>query len=202
MTSNLTQQVERLLSEGKTEAEAVELVMQRAKPAQVRLWAREWVQAVAGAVARSHARQVERQAARPAPGTPERKPRPVLSDRDRQKLAEARQCRSQEQREYEQQQRERTENHLWDELSVVFDHYRDSLKLEVTAELLATSIKLGDGTEVTWGAATAEQLRQRATMLLGMAAGDIESAAALCRAADMIDQAGVRCLNELHSQAA
>jgi hypothetical protein len=75
-------------------------------------------------------------------------------------------------------------------------------RLEVTAELLATDIKLGDGTTVTWGDATAQQLRQRAEMVIGMAAGDIQSAATLTVAADMLDQAGVTCLNELRSQAA
>jgi hypothetical protein len=77
------------------------------------------------------------------------------------------------------------------------EQWKNEIRLEVTEELLSTKIALGDGTQVTWGEATAAQLRQRADMLLAMAAGDVKGAARLRKAAEMIEDADVTCLDDL-----
>lgn len=71
------------------------------------------------------------------------------------------------------------------------------VRLEVTAELLATHFALGDGTRVTWGSATVEQHRQRIEMLAAMASGTVETAARHQSAIAMLEAAGAASLADL-----
>jgi len=106
---------------------------------------------------------------------------------------------------YEEQRRAdprraREQEQLDADLWAAMENWRTSIRLEVTAELLAATIALGDGTVVTWGEATPGQLRQRAGMLLAMARGDVKTAARLHVAAEMVEAAHVGCLNDLPAQ--
>lgn len=71
------------------------------------------------------------------------------------------------------------------------------VRIEVTAELLATRFALGDGTRVTWGEATIDQHRQRIDMLTSIASGTVETAARHHAAISMIESASAGCLADL-----
>lgn len=73
----------------------------------------------------------------------------------------------------------------------------EKVRLETTQELLATVFALGDGERVTWGEATREQHQQRIAMLVGNAAGNVETAARHQAAIRMIDDSGVKRLADL-----
>lgn len=73
----------------------------------------------------------------------------------------------------------------------------EETRLETTRELLATVFAVGDGSQVTWGAATSEQHERRIEMLAGNASGVIETAARHVAAVRMIREAGVACLAEI-----
>lgn len=73
----------------------------------------------------------------------------------------------------------------------------DAVRLETTEELLSTMFALGDGERVTWGEASIEQHEQRIALLVGNAAGNVETAARHEVAARMIREAGVTCLAEV-----
>jgi hypothetical protein len=64
-------------------------------------------------------------------------------------------------------------------------------------KLINETFALQDGTRVSWGKATVEQHRDRAEMLRGFAAGDLASAGHHEMVADMIEKAGVTCLEEI-----
>lgn len=76
------------------------------------------------------------------------------------------------------------------------EEYGQSIRLQVTSELLNTIFALGDGTKTTWGDATVEQHRIRIQMLTSHAAGTIETAGRHDAAIRMIQGAGVSSLNE------
>ena len=67
--------------------------------------------------------------------------------------------------------------HANDRLTEAIQAYEAHMRVRITAELLATTFSLGDGIEVTWGAATVDQHRQRVAMLTRTAAGTLETAA-------------------------
>jgi len=90
----------------------------------------------------------------------------------------------------------------WQQLQETVTKYRDGIRLEVTAELLATTFALGDGSRVTWGDATVEQHTQRVEMLLASAGGTIETAGRHSAAIQMIEAHGATCLRGLVEQAA
>lgn len=71
------------------------------------------------------------------------------------------------------------------------------VRIETTRELLSTMFALGDGTRITWGAATVAQHRQRIEMLTVNAAGIIEAATRHHAAIRMIEGGDASCLNEL-----
>lgn len=90
----------------------------------------------------------------------------------------------------------------WDKIFQAMTDFQDHVRLKVTAELLASSFKLGDGTSVTWGQATVRQHQQREDMLLKDAGGTIETAARHKAARGMIEEAGVTCLAEIPREVA
>jgi hypothetical protein len=71
------------------------------------------------------------------------------------------------------------------------------LHAEWTKTLLASSFAVGDGTRVTWSAATVEQHTERAQMLEGMASGDLQTAAIHRQAVRDIEAAKVKTLAEV-----
>jgi len=92
---------------------------------------------------------------------------------------------------------ERRMQEINDQLQAAIAGYKAALRMEWTAELLNSTIALPDGTRTTWGAATVEQLKARAAMLVAHAAGTAESAARVLCAVDELEAAGVDCLNDL-----
>jgi hypothetical protein len=69
-------------------------------------------------------------------------------------------------------------------------------ELQITTKLLTSTFALGDGRLVTWGAATIPEHRQRMVLLQKNAAGNIETAARHAKAIELLEGAGVPCLNE------
>ena len=78
--------------------------------------------------------------------------------------------------------------------------YADTIRFEVTAELLDTVFATGDGTRVTWRDATVAQHEERIDMLAKMIDGTAETAAMHMRAVQMIKDAGVENLAQLTDQ--
>ena len=72
-----------------------------------------------------------------------------------------------------------------------------AVRLEITAELLATTFALGDGRQTTWGQATIEQHRQRADALIGQGMGTLQTAALHEAAIEMIQANGVERLSDV-----
>jgi hypothetical protein len=71
------------------------------------------------------------------------------------------------------------------------------VRLETTEELLSSVFALGDGGErVTWGDATTEQHQRRIELLVGNAAGNVETAARHQAAIRMIQEVGAETLRE------
>lgn len=74
---------------------------------------------------------------------------------------------------------------------------RAEARLELTNELLAAPFALGDGREVTWGAATVEDHTQRIELLYRNAGGNIATAKRHEAAVRMIIEASARSLAEV-----
>jgi len=72
-----------------------------------------------------------------------------------------------------------------------------SLHREWTAALLAGEFALPDGTRVSWADATSSQHDLRASMLEGLAAGDLATASIHRQAINDLREAGVDTLGEL-----
>jgi hypothetical protein len=75
--------------------------------------------------------------------------------------------------------------------------WENEIRLKVTAELLATPFRPGDGTEVTWGSATIQQHQMYCNRLRRQGMGTLETAARHAAAIREIEKSGVSCLNEL-----
>ncbi len=65
------------------------------------------------------------------------------------------------------------------------------------AKLFAETFPLGDGTRVSWGDATADDHRKRIAMLERLHNGIAATIGRHVEALELIEAAGVRCLNEL-----
>jgi hypothetical protein len=76
------------------------------------------------------------------------------------------------------------------------EEMRRDIKLEVTAELLASSFAVGDGRTVTWGEATADDHRERAVLLGKNVIGNLTTMLLHEQAAEMIESAGVASLGQ------
>lgn len=81
----------------------------------------------------------------------------------------------------------------------LIEQVSEEVRLETTAELLATVFALGDGRKTTWGEATVAEHQQRIAMLTKNAAGVVETAGRHRQAIRMIQDAGVDCLADLDS---
>lgn len=82
-------------------------------------------------------------------------------------------------------------------LGQAIDDFRKEIKLELTAELLASSFALGDGRTVLWGQATIADHRQRVGMLVDQAAGTLHTAALHEEAIAVIKAHGATCLSDI-----
>lgn len=89
-----------------------------------------------------------------------------------------------------------SEKHMRSLLGIV-QEFADTMRLEITRELLATEFALGDGVRVTWGDATVDQHKQRIELLQANALANTEAAARHMAALRMIAEKGVRCLGEI-----
>ena len=82
-------------------------------------------------------------------------------------------------------------------LSRILDDYADRLRIEWTAELLASTFALPDGTRILWGEATLAQHEERLQMLVRNAEANLEAAARHRAAMAAIVRADALCLNEV-----
>ncbi len=85
-------------------------------------------------------------------------------------------------------------------ISRIVDDYAETLRLELTIELLDTVFATGDGTRVSWRDATVDQHEERITVLGEMISGTTETAAMHVAAVKMIRQAGVDTLGQLDGE--
>lgn len=81
------------------------------------------------------------------------------------------------------------------------EDFQQSIRLEVTAELLASEFAVGDGTRTTWGEATAEQHLARAALLERQGFGTLETAARHRAAVEMLSSSGSITLSEIRAAA-
>jgi len=86
---------------------------------------------------------------------------------------------------------------MWTTIADALSDYRENLRMEWTRELLDSFFALPDGTRVAWGKASSDQHAIRIDMLLGNAAGNLETAARHQVAIETLMSNGVSCLNEL-----
>lgn len=86
---------------------------------------------------------------------------------------------------------------LLERLGKTLTDYAAGLRIEWTAQLLASPFALPDGTQVTWGAATIDQHRLRVAMFSATALASLEGAGRHERAVCELQAAGVGTLAEL-----
>lgn len=79
-------------------------------------------------------------------------------------------------------------------MSTLMEDLTNSIRLELTEELLGSVFALGDGQRVTWGNATLEQHRQRADMTMQFAVANAEDAARHEAAIKLLEEHGVENL--------
>ena len=75
-----------------------------------------------------------------------------------------------------------------DKINGIVSDYVEELKVEWTAELLASVFALSDGSLVTWGEATVDQHRERVEMFTMNAQANMEGAARHLKAIEHIEQ--------------
>lgn len=80
--------------------------------------------------------------------------------------------------------------------------FEDELRIEWTAELLASDFAMADGTRITWGDATVEQHQERAAMFQRNAVANAEGAARHLKAVEALESAGAQTLGEMVGVAA
>ena len=86
---------------------------------------------------------------------------------------------------------------LHGEFAKAMEDFRQRVRLEVTAELLAIPFAIGDGRTVTWGAATQGEHRERIAWLMKHAGSTFETACRHEVAVRLIEAAKVQCLAEV-----
>jgi hypothetical protein len=82
-------------------------------------------------------------------------------------------------------------------LARILDDYAAALRVDWTAELLASEFAMPDGTRTTWGEATITQHRERVAMFTVNAQANIEGAARHQRAIDELTTSGAATLGDL-----
>lgn len=75
--------------------------------------------------------------------------------------------------------------------------FASELRMEWTAELLATEFRLPDGTAMTWGVATIDDHEARRAMFAANAVANAEGAARHIAAIEVLRTSGAACLNDL-----
>jgi hypothetical protein len=93
--------------------------------------------------------------------------------------------------------REKYDNLLLSHIAAFTKQYAAELRIEWTAELLASPFALPDGTRVTWGEASLAQHQERVEMFEANVAANVEGAARHRRAIDALQEARAGCLNDL-----
>lgn len=83
------------------------------------------------------------------------------------------------------------------EFQAIVDSYTSKLKIEWTAELLASTFALDDGRMVTWGDATVDDHRERLAMFTRNAQANLEGAVRHQRAIDTLEQCSIERLADL-----
>lgn len=83
------------------------------------------------------------------------------------------------------------------EMRVLVDRIADTIRLEVTQELLDSEFALGDGRQVRWGSATVAEHEQRIDMLERNAVANAEAAARHRAAIDLLKANGATSLGEI-----
>ena len=85
---------------------------------------------------------------------------------------------------------------MWQSMKDAAETFRQHVRQEFAAELLASSFALGDGRAVTWGQATLEDHRQRVDLLRRHVEGNVKTIQLHEHAAAMLRESGAKCLNE------
>jgi hypothetical protein len=78
------------------------------------------------------------------------------------------------------------------------EEFKESVRLELTQQLLDSVFALGDGRRVTWGEATIVDHQQGVEMLTTKAIAIGENAAHHLAAIALISRAGASCLREIN----
>lgn len=86
---------------------------------------------------------------------------------------------------------------LSEAISQVIDSVKEELRLEITAELLATEFALGNGQRVTWAIATVDQHRQRIAMLRKNIEANVEATARHEAAVAILTETKKPCLGKI-----
>lgn len=94
------------------------------------------------------------------------------------------------------------EDRIWearrhDLIRGLLEQYKETIRLELTEELLGSIFALGDGRRVTWGEATRAEHEQRIDMLAKNANANAAAAARHMAAVSMIEEAGVERLADI-----
>jgi hypothetical protein len=98
---------------------------------------------------------------------------------------------------YRQTQKEKFEEERYKMLHTLIKDYTQTIRLELTEELLGSIFALGDGRRVTWGEATRAEHEQRIDMLAKNANANAAAAARHVAAVSMIEEAGVERLADI-----
>lgn len=162
----------------------------------------EYLLTRARGLARSRVERIEREATRPpAPEmheTPGRRPRPGTAA-FRRWMEDPTNAASEEKK---LQTETRLMVDLMEGIATTIKQYSAAVRMEWTAELLATDFALPTGERVTWGDATLEQHGARVALLSANAAANMEAAARHEKALEALKLTGVATLNDLVSAAA
>ena len=86
-------------------------------------------------------------------------------------------------------------------MTPIIERYADEMRMEWTAELLASAFTLDDGTRVNWGDATVDQHSQRVEMFRRNAMANAEGAARHLKAVGALRLSGCSTLRELVGEA-
>lgn len=157
---------------------------------QVRWIAATWLEEHVRDMRRSKVRAVEResQVVTPEPVTPVVQHRPYVAPSILRRRRERDDRAAVAERERANERNAKIEEAL--------ASWRQSITLEVTEELLASSLALTDGTRVTWGTATVENHESRIDMLSKNVAANIDGIKRHQAAINMIESSGAASLGE------
>lgn len=98
---------------------------------------------------------------------------------------------------YRQEEKWRFETERHQLIAELLKKYKETIRLELTEELLGSIFALGDGRRVTWGEATRAEHEQRIDMLAKNANANAAAAARHMAAVSMIEEAGVERLADI-----